>query len=184
MPLRDCALPLLVVILTLLPHSARALDLNRTVPVHCKGRFDLSSSALANLAYEWTHHSKIHDWSYSANGRDCVVVGYTTQIQLKAIFKKLLPSRVLHVRMRKHACARGDVLFETINLSELLLIDSMEIKIRAELDQATDSLLMHAYSEMVVPWLLQIFTSTIMGQIEDSVREYQDMLARSICNTN
>ena len=184
MPLRDCALQLLVVALALLPNSAHALDLNRTVPVRCKGRFDLSSSALANLAYEWTHHSKIHDWSYSASGRDCAVVGYTTQIRLKPIFQKLLPSRALHVRMLKHACARGDVLSETINLSELLLIDNMEIKIRAEIDQATESLLMHAYSDVVVPWLLQMFASTIMGQIEDSVREYQDILARNLCNTS
>ncbi len=65
-------------------------------------------------------------------------------------------------------------LFETINLTELLLIERMEIKIRAKLDHATDSLLMHAYSDVAVPWLLNIFENTILTQIENSLREYQD----------
>ncbi len=48
----------------------------------------------------------------------------------------------------------------------------MEIRIRAQLDHATDSLLMHAYSDVTVPWLFKIFENTILTQIEDSVREY------------
>jgi hypothetical protein len=58
----------------------------------------------------------------------------------------------------------------------------MEIKIHAELDHATDSLLMHAYSDVAVPWVLKIFENTILTQIEDSVREYQDHLAQSVCS--
>jgi len=173
---------LLLALASLLAANAHGLDINRTVPLRCKGRFDISSSALSNLAYEWTHHSKILDWSYLANGVDCAVVGYQTQIKLKRVFQKLLPSRALHVRMLKHVCVRGNVLYETVNLSELLLIDGMEIKIRAEIDRATDSLLMHAYGDLTVPWILQVFASTIETQIEDSLREYQNILADSVCN--
>jgi hypothetical protein len=167
--------------LAALLHSVEALDINRTVPIHCKGRFDTSSSAMFNLAYEWTRHSKLHEWSYNTIGRECALVSYTTQIRLKHVFQQLIPSRALHAKITKHACVRGDRLFETINLSELLLIERMEIKIGAEIDHATDSLLMHAYSDVVVPWLLQIFEKTILMQIEDSFREYQDHLARSVC---
>ena len=161
---------------------AEALDINRTVPIHCKGRFDTSSSVMFNLAYQWTRHSKLHDWSYSTIDRDCALVGYTTQIRLKHMFQQLIPSRMLHAKISKHACVRGGHLYETINISELLLIERMEIKIHAELDHATDSLLMHAYSDVAVPWVLKIFENTILTQIEDSVREYQDHLAQSVCS--
>lgn len=168
----------------LLLHGAQrveALDINRTVPIHCKGRFDTSSSAMFNLAYEWTRHSKLNDWSYSPIGRDCALVGYTTRIHLKHMFQQLIPSRVLHAKITKNACVRGGLLYETINITELLLIERMEIRIRAELDPATDSLLMHAYSDVPVPWVLKIFENTILTQIEDSIREYQDHLATSVC---
>jgi hypothetical protein len=147
----------IAVLWLLLPGAecAEALDMNRTVPIHCRGRFDTSSSGMFNLAYEWTRHSKLHDWSYTTIGRECALVSYTTQIHLKHMFQQLIPSRALHVKITKHVCVRGRQLFETINLTELLLIERMEIKIRAELDHATDSLLMHAYSDVAVPWLLK-----------------------------
>lgn len=181
---RGAPLLFMAVLWLLLPGAecAEALDINRTVPIHCRGAFDTSSSGMFNLAYEWTRHSKLRDWSYTTIGRECALVSYTTQIHLKHMFQQLIPSRALHVKITKHVCVRGRQLFETINLTELLLIERMEIKIRAELDHATDSLLMHAYSDVAVPWLLKIFENTILTQIAESLREYQDHLATSVCS--
>lgn len=158
-----------------------AVDLNRSVPVACTGRFDVGSSSLYNLAYKWTKHSKLHEWRYTDLGRGCVLVDYRTQISLNRIFEHIMPSRVLNVRIDKNVCVRGDVLEETVDLADVILIDKMSIKIRAEIDQATQSLLMHAYSDIEVPWFLQVFEGTIMSQIEHSLREYQDLLAKAVC---
>jgi hypothetical protein len=69
---------------------------------------------------------------------------------------------VLNVRIDKNVCVRGDTLEETVDLSDVLLIDKMSIKVRAEIDQVTESLLMHAYSDIEVPWFLQVFEGTIL----------------------
>jgi hypothetical protein len=161
--------------------GASALDMNRSVPVACKGRFELGSSAMYNLAFQWTKQSKLQQWTYTELGRGCVLVGYRTQIRLNRIFENIMPSRVLNVRIDKNVCVRGDTLEETVDLSDVLLIDKMSIKVRAEIDQATESLLMHAYSDIEVPWFLQVFEGTILSQIEHSLREYQDLLAKAVC---
>ena len=160
---------------------ARGLELHRSVPVACAGRFDIGSSAMYNLAFKWTKQSKLSDWSYSEVGSGCALVGYRTQIRLHRVFESLMPSRVLGLKIQKNVCVRGDTLQETVDLSDVLLIDRMQISVRAELDRATESLLLHAHSDLEVPWFLKVFESTILGQVEDSLREYQDLLAQAVC---
>jgi len=163
---------------------ARGLELHRSVPVACAGRFDIGSSAMYNLAFKWTKQSKLLDWSYSELGGGCALVGYRTQIRLHRIFESLMPSRVLGLRMQKNVCVRGNTLQETVDLSDVLVIDRLQISVRAELDRATESLLMHARSDLEVPWFLKVLESTIVGQVEDSLREYQDLLAQAVCVQN
>ena len=47
-----------------------------------------------------------------------------------------MPSRVLGLRIQKNVCVRGDTLQETVDLSDVLLVDSMQISVCAELDRA------------------------------------------------
>ena len=161
--------------------AARGLELHRSVPVACAGRFDIGSSAMYNLAFKWTKQSKLAEWTYTELGGGCALVGYRTQIRLHRIFESLMPSRVLGLKIQKNVCVRGDTLQETVDLSDVVLVDRMQISVRAELDRATDSLLMHAHSDLEVPWFLKVLESTIVGQVEDSLREYQDLLAQAVC---
>jgi hypothetical protein len=132
----------------------------KTVILHGKTDFTWGTK---DFVFQWTKHSKLHEWVYKELGRSCVLVGYSTQIRLNRIFEHIMPSRVLHVKIHKKVCVRGDTLEETVELTDVLLIDTMNIKIRAEIDQATESLLMHAHSDIEVPWFLQVFESTIVS---------------------
>lgn len=175
----------------LLLHLACAWSfvVDRTVPIACSGQFDLGNSALYNLAFDWTKHSTLEGWTYTDSGRDdmgreCALVSYSTQIRVHRLFESVLPSRVLKAKIDKRACAHGDALEETVAVSELLLIDRMQISIRFEIDRITRTLRMLARSDFNVPWFLHVFEKSIVREIEQSVAEYHELLVGAVCSNH
>ena len=87
----------------------------------------------------------------------------------------------LGLKVDKDVCVRGQVLEETVHLGELLVVDRMTLFIRAEIDNATNSLVLRVQSDLQVPWILHLLERTILSEIEGSLREYQDLLALAVC---
>jgi hypothetical protein len=165
---------------------ADTLLVDRTVPILCDGEFDVGNTALYNIAFEWTKHCKLDGWVYTEAashdaGRECVRVTYSTQVQIHKLFESLLPTRILKTKIDKDVCLEGDVLQETVRLSDVVLIQTLQINIRAEIDRRTHTLRMLAHSDLAVPWFLQMFEAKIVREMEQSLAEYHELLASSVC---
>lgn len=157
---------------------------SRSVPIACSGRFDIENTAMYNLAFEWTKHAKLKEWTYAEvkNSKvPCARVSYRTNIRLSRVFEALVPTSALGLKVDKDVCVRGQVLEETVHLGELLVVDRMTLFIRAEIDNATNSLVLRVQSDLQVPWILHLLERTILSEIEGSLREYQDLLALAVC---
>lgn len=165
---------------------ASALQVDRTVPLPCEGRFETSSAALYNLAFEWTKHKSLENWAYQETepdslGRQCVRVQYGTQVSVHQLFEDILPSKILKTKIDKHVCTSTDQMHEVVLLSDIILIDTLTIEIQAEIDRTAHTLRMTARSNLAVPWFLSMFESSIVRELQDSLAEYHELLARSVC---
>ena len=174
---------LLALLSTLLDrHLALGVRVEQTVPLACEGAWDVSNHNMYDLAYKWTHEHTLRDWSYvSLREPGCAQVSYLTTIRLASTFQHFVPSRVLSSSMRKKVCVRGSALEETLVLGDLVLINSLQIDMRATLHNDNRTVVFVSATEFPVPWFLKLFENTIRLQLEASLREYHALLASSLC---
>lgn len=170
---------------SLVPPSA-CMQVTQTVAAPCHG-WDLNSTNMYTLAFEWTHHNTVLDWAYVADAdydrspRKCVHVSYVTQINLQNMFRHLVPSKILKTRMAKDVCAQGDVLTETVNLSDVVVIKTLQIRMRARIDANKNEVRFMSAVDLDVPWYLEVLQDEILHQIRDSMRDYHTLIAQTLC---
>ena len=158
-----------------------ALQVEKKVPLQCDRHWDLGSSRLYNLAFEWTHESKLANWEYEELENGCAHVKYDTKINIKKTFASLLPARVLRTKIDKMVCGKGDSLDESVVLTDVILVERMQINMRATIDRENRWITLLASTELSVPWFLKPFENTILAEIEGSFEEYQNLLTKSLC---
>ncbi len=59
--LRSCTRRAIVALTLPLLACGGGLDVSRSVPIACSGRFDIDNTAMYNLAFDWTKHAKLKD---------------------------------------------------------------------------------------------------------------------------
>ena len=161
---------------------AFALEFDRTIPVACEPSFDVSSSALYNVAFEWTKHAAIDTWQYEELGNSCVRARYSTQVRLHKIFENILPTRILKTKVDKMVCLKADIMEETVVLSDILFIETLKMDFHIAIDRTTRALSMSVRSNFSTPWFLKLLESTIVGELKQSLKEYHELLATSVCH--
>ena len=114
-------------------------------------------------------------------GDQCAHVKYDTKIHIKKTFASLLPARVLRTKIDKMVCVQGDSLDESVVLTDVILVERMQINMRATIDRANRWITLLASTELSVPWFLKPFENTILAEIEGSFEEYQNLLTKSLC---
>jgi hypothetical protein len=167
--------------LMLTVHLGCALKVEKKVPLNCDRQWDIGNSRMYNLAFEWTHESKLGHWEYEELENGCAHVKYETKIRIKKTFANLLPACVLRTKIDKMVCVQGDTLDESVVLTDVILIERMEINMRATIDRANRWITLIASTELSVPWFLKPFENTILVEIEGSFEEYQNLLTKSLC---
>ena len=97
------------------------------------------------------------------------------------MFDSWLPAKMLATTVSKQACVQQDVLQETVLVSDIILIESLSIRVHARINNKKQVLEFLAETDLRVPWFLKMIESTIISQLEDSLREYHALLALELC---
>ena len=74
-----------------------------------------------------------------------------------------------------------DVLQETVLVSDIILIESLSIRVHARINNKKQVLEFLAETDLRVPWFLKMIEPTVTSQLEDSLREYHALLALELC---
>jgi hypothetical protein len=88
---------------------------------------------------------------------------------------------MLATTVSKQACVQQDVLQETVLVSDIILIESLSIRVHATINNKKRVLEFLAETDLSVPWFLKMIEPTIISQLEDSLREYHALLALELC---
>ena len=151
------------------------------VPLACNAKWDTSSSSMYNIAFQWTQHNELEHWRFEELDASCVQVHYDTHIRIRKMFDSWLPAKMLATTVSKQACVQQDVLQETVLVSDIILIESLSIRVHATINNKKRVLELLAETDLSVPWFLKMIEPTIISQLEDSLREYHALLALELC---
>ena len=170
-----------VCILLLFARCCACIIVQEKVPLACNAKWDTSSSSMYNVAFQWTQHNELEHWRFEELDASCVQVHYNTHIRIRKMFDSWLPSKMLATTVSKQACVQQDVLQETVLVSDIILIESLSIRVHATINNKKRVLEFLAETDLSVPWFLKMIEPTIISQLEDSLREYHALLALELC---
>ena len=168
-------------VLVLFAQCCASFTVERTVPLSCDAQWDTSSSSMLNIAFQWTQHNELLHWRYKELDENCVQVDYTTHIRIRRMFEYLVPSKMLAATISKHVCVQKNVLQEKVLVSDIVLLESLSINVHATINKKARVLEFLGEADLRVPWFLQMIENTVISQLQDSLREYHELLASELC---
>jgi hypothetical protein len=74
-----------------------------------------------------------------------------------------------------------NVLQEKVLVSDIVLLESLSINVHATINKKARVLEFLGEADLRVPWFLQMIENTVISQLQDSLREYHELLASELC---
>jgi len=163
-----------------------------SIALPCIAQWNISSANLHNVAYRWTHEHKVTNWIYKrttnmadtqipVSNSTCAFMEYDTVVKVPQSFVDFIPSRVTETHVHKQVCANSNVLIERVRFSKLLCIKSFTITLQSTIDNDHQRVDFSATSDMPLPWFTKPLKQIIFGHVKDSILEYTQLLANSLC---
>lgn len=188
---------LLVCILLVSVSAEKEISVHTTIPLSCVAQWDTSSSNMHNVAYQWTHKKTITNWQYSeinAPSRPvpltsaflpeatCVHIAYTADVKLPSGFADYIPSQAMKTDIDKQLCSSINGLTEAVHFSNIIFLDTFTVTLRARIDNNKANVIFDSTCDIALPWFTQPLRKIIFAHISDSILEYMNILADSLCD--
>ena len=173
------------------------VTLTSTIKNKCNDKilsWDMSPATMQNLAYMWTHQQKMEQWHYEEDksrpvpmtfllfpDAECRLIEYETMVLVPRGFSRIIPGKVLSTHILKKVCATSKDLEENVTFSNIILLGSFKIKMKANIDNEKKQTLFILKCDLVLPWFALPFKSKIHEHIQNSMLEYIELLSNSLC---
>jgi hypothetical protein len=142
----------------------------------------------------WTHEHKVRNWLYkqtrtpsetyndgAITNTSCAFIEYDTVVKVPQRFTDFIPSRVTETHVQKQVCASSEQLTERLRFSQIILLGSFTLQLKASIDNVQQQAVFIATGEITLPWFTQPLTQLIFGHLNKSIVEYIHLLANSLC---
>lgn len=149
-------------------------------------QWSLSDKNLYNIAYEWTQHRKIDNWSARdvVSGKNfnkrCTEISYETAVKVPRFFLAYIVAQE-KTAIKKRVCVEGALMHESIHVQRVPFIETMHIEIHGRV--ANDKTYLSAETEIILPWFLEILRDRIEKHVSKSLQEYLQILPQYACTT-
>lgn len=150
-------------------------------PFRTPSPWPADSDALRALATAWSHTHDVRNWHFAKERGNCSRVEYDTSVDVPNMLIVYWKKHSLFMGIEKQVCVHGRAMRETVTVQNLPFLDSLEIKVFASADPATGTVSLSAEFELALPWYLKVLDAPVQEHVRGSVREYLDILARTVC---
>lgn len=174
-------------LLLLCVQSLSALETSMSFPFACAPdalKWRMSDTNLYNIAYEWTRHQNIDNWSVhdavanNDSSKRCIEISYDTAVQVPKFFLPYIVSQD-KTHIAKKVCVHDTIMQEDIHVKNVPFIESMYITVRGRfLDNESH---FAAQTDIPVPWYLEIWRDRIETHVRKSLQEYMQILHKYTC---
>ena len=166
--------------------GARAQKISGVVPIPCDNvnKFSTSNTNMYNVAYAWTHHKKIVDWSYGVAkhaGKECAVLDYKAPVHIPEFFQNLGLS-TMNLQIKKEFCT-GKFAEERVTIRNIPIIDQLKMSCISQDTKTNNKVSINYTCEVAwdVPWYMIPLQDRIWRHIQESIGEYMKIIALSRC---
>ena len=147
-------------------------------------QWNLNDKNLYNIAYEWTQHRKIDNWSaqevVSSNNfnKRCTEISYDTAVKVPKFFLAYIVTQD-KTEILKKVCVEGTLMHESVQVKKVPFIETMHIEIRGRV--ANNKTYLSAETDIILPWFLEILRARIEKHVSKSLQEYLQILPQYAC---
>lgn len=144
--------------------------------------WDMSQTTNYNIAYDWTHHSKLKKWKFTCNEHtpNCCETSYNTRIHIPLFIQKLLLSSKSNNKIVKKTCWSENDFNEKVQIYSVPLIETMQIALHAK-TTSNNRVVVTIDTSFDLPWYIYPIEQTIQKHVQKSLEEYIDIFTRHFC---